>query len=311
MRQNINEENIEGYLYQHNLKERQTGQTSKHPGTDYISGTIDVATTEDLMNVLQIHYTYVTKTTKSGAPNRSYTVLKRIIDEGKTVVTDGKEEAWVVRTSPSIALDDFYPEGGEELVSVPRNEGGFISIINPRNLHDEGIERNKFTVDALITAVKPNEEDGSATLKAAIFNFRNDLLPITLTIRNEDGVNYFLGQDISNTNPFYTKVWGKIVSTIEKIQTETESAFGEAAVDIRERRIREYVITGANKDPYIFGDGGDLTPEELKKAVEDRNVMLADQKQRNKEYYANRNASSPSNAETTSTPDIARGSFDF
>lgn len=309
MRQNVNQEQIEGRIYQHDLKEKVTGDRSKHPGTKFISGTMDIATTEDDMNVLTVHYTYVTEMTSKGKPNQTYANLKRIIDEGKTIVADGHDAAWKVRTTPSLTLNDFYPQGQDQLVSQMRNEGGFVSIVN--DLNPEGVDRNKFTVDALITQVNRVEDnDGDyAQIRCAVFNFRNDILPVTLIMRNEDGIRYFEELGVSQSEPIYTKVWGKIVNRTQLIQNETESAFGEAAVDTRQRRIREWVITGAQREPYSFGDGGLMTVEDIQKALQNRETMLAEVKQRSDEYYATRN-SSPA-PETAPAAQIPQGKFNF
>jgi hypothetical protein len=40
----INEVTIEGILYEHSLEKKVTGPNSKNPGTEYITGTISVAT---------------------------------------------------------------------------------------------------------------------------------------------------------------------------------------------------------------------------------------------------------------------------
>ena len=292
MRQNVNQEQIEGRIYQHDLKEKVTGDRSKHPGTKFISGTMDIATTEDDMNVLTVHYTYVTEMTSKGKPNQTYANLKRIIDEGKTIVADGHDAAWKVRTTPSLALNDFYPQGQDQLVSQMRNEGGFVSI-------------------ALITQVNRVEDDDGdyAQIRCAVFNFRNDILPVTLIMRNEDGIRYFEELGVSQSEPIYTKVWGKIVNRTQLIQNETESAFGEAAVDTRQRRIREWVITGAQREPYSFGDGGLMTVEDIQKALQNRETMLAEVKQRSDEYYATRN-SSPA-PKTAPAAQIPQGKFNF
>src|SRR5690606_30187928 len=115
--------------------------------------------------------------------------------------------------------------------------------------------------------------------------------PVTLIMRNEDGIRYFEELGVSQSEPIYTKVWGKIVNRTQLIQNETESAFGEAAVDTRQRRIREWVITGAQREPYSFGDGGLMTVEDIQKALQNRETMLAEVKQRSDEYYATRNSS--------------------
>lgn len=308
-----NSETIEGRIYQQNLALRKVeNKESKNFGKQFINGSIDIATTDDDMNVLTVHYTYVSPTTKNGGENRTFAALKRVMDENKTIVEVGHDAAMKVRCTPAIALNDFYPQGQEELVSQPRNEGGFVSILN--ELNPEGIERNKFTADVLITRINRQDDDENgayATMRAAAFNFRGDILPLTFTLRNEDAISYFENLDPSSSEPIFTKVWGKIVSRTEVQKSEEESAFGEPSVDIKQRRVREYVITGAAKEPYTFGDGGVLTPEDIKKAMENREVMLADTKKRSDDYYKNRNTQPSAFGETGSTGTVPKGDFQF
>lgn len=316
MKKNINAENIEGRVYQHNLEERTVeNQQSENFGKKYIRGSVDVAVDEEGLNVLTVHYTYVTETTKAGQPNRSYAALQKIIN-GKTWVADGKDEAMVVRLTPSAALNDFYPQGQDEVVSQQRNEGGFVTILSgPNQLVDNSKnERNKFTFDALITNVQhidANPERGIEehdVIRCAIFNFRNDILPFNLVARSKGAMDYFEGLGATPAEPVFTKVWGKIVSTVTKVVKTEESAFGEAAVDTVERTVREWVLTGASTEPYAFGDESVLTGEEVKKALADREVRLAEIKKRSDEYYANRgNASTAAPAANA----IPQGEFKF
>lgn len=315
MRPCVNQEQIEGRIYQHNLQTKTVANTnSANYGKVFINGTIDVATDEACLNIVTVHYTFVTELTKNGGTNPSFNNLKRIIEGGKTVLGDGKDQAWKVRLTPSAALNDFYPQGQEELVSQPRHEGGFVSIIT--ELHPEGIERNKFTFDTLITNVEHIEKDEEAGIEedyakihCAIFNFKNDILPFTLTVRNPSGIKYFEDLGATNAEPVFTKVWGKISSETIQVKRETESAFGEAAVDTTQRRVREWVVTGAQKDPYTFGEDGVLTPQDIKTAIENRNIALADIKKRSDEYYASRNTETKAAAPAASA--IPAGGFNF
>ena len=47
-----NETHIEGYLYEHNLEKKLSGPKSKNPGTEFISGSISIATDEACLNVV-------------------------------------------------------------------------------------------------------------------------------------------------------------------------------------------------------------------------------------------------------------------
>jgi len=308
MRKPQNTERIEGYIYQHDLSVKQVqNQSSDNFGKDFINGNIEVATDETCLNVVKVHFTYVTPTTKSGAENRTYTVLKKIIDENKVVTSVGKENATKVRIDTALALNDFY-NSNDELVSAKTNEGGFVTIVNELT-QDEKL-RNTFSVDMVITNVSHVDADPEkridkdyVSVRGAVFNFRNDLLPVEFSVENADGMKYFEDLGASNSNPIYTKVWGRIVSEITTTTSEVESAFGEPAVRTYQNTTKKWVITGTAKVPYDFGDENILTAAELTKAMQDREVHLADVKKRAEEYRASRaaNSSTPAAAATTAT----------
>ena len=312
----MNQETIEGRVYEHDLTLKTVqNQQSENYGKEFISGSVSVATDEAGLNVLTVHYTYVTETTKQGKANASYTNLKKIM-EGKTWINDGKDAALMVRLTPSAALNDFYPQGNDQLVSQPRNEGGFVSIVS--NLNLEGPNRHKFIFDTIITGVTlveadpdKNIENDFARIKCAIFNFRNDILPFTLIARNPGAIDYFMSLNASASEPVYTQVWGEIVSTTVKVQKTIESAFGEPTVDVSKRSQREWVVTGARPDTYVFGEEDTITTEELAKAIADRNVYLEDVKARAKEYYENRGNAIPASKPAATTSTVPIGNFDF
>lgn len=318
MRKATNSERIEGRVYQHSLTVKTVqNQTSPNFGKEFIAGDIEIAVDEAGLNVIPVHFTYVTPTTSSGAENRTFSVLKKIIDGGKTWITNGKDEALKVRIDTAIALNDFYTQDGT-LVSTKKNEGGFVSIINGELAPEN--ERNTFTVDMLITAVnriEKNEEkninEDFVTVRGAIFNFRNELLPLDFLVRNVDGMKYFEDLGVTGAEPLYTKVWGRINCGTILNEVKEDSAFGESAVRTYERKIREWVITGTAKVPYEFGDENVLTADEVTKAQQDREVMLAETKKRSEEYRASKSTADNAfgTTATAPTPSTKAGTFSF
>lgn len=315
MRKNENTENIEGKIYQFDLKEKVTGENSKNPGTPYITGTVEVAVDAEASNIIPTHYTYVAPTYSSGKPNNTYTALKQIITSGKTVVTDGYDMATCVKLNPSYSVNDWYPQGQETVQTTPRNEGGFVNIVTPDTLRPEGdVGRHKFSVDVIIFEVieiTPDEGDSYVQIKGITFDFRNAALPITMVARNAAAAKYFLDLEASKKNPVYTKVWGKIVNVFTKTEKTIESAFGEAAVETVTHRKREYMITGANPVPYEFDSPDTITTEELKKALQDREIYLASEKKRVEEYRASQGGSNGANPAAQAANTVSKGSFNW
>ena len=291
----INKTHIEGLLYQHDLEFKVTGEKSKNPGTEFISGNIEIATDDAGVNIVPVHFTYVTATTSKGKANASFTILSDIIN-GKlgTVMKDGADKAVKLRIDSAIGLNEFYSDrnGKEELVSVKRNEGGFIHAVNAINEDEK--TRNTFEVDMIITNVShvdANEERQApekSIVRGAIFNFRNDLMPIELSVLNPNAMNYFEGLDASAKNPVFTKVKGRQVSETITRTIEEESAFGEASVREVKSTRKDFVITWAMKEPYLWDDESTITASELKDCMAKRETDLAAMKARSDEYKASK-----------------------
>ena len=89
---------IEGLLYQHSLEAKVSGPNSKNPNTTYITGTVEIATDDACLNIVPVHYTYVTGTTSTGKANPTYNVLADIVAGiHKTVMKDGAENATKIK----------------------------------------------------------------------------------------------------------------------------------------------------------------------------------------------------------------------
>lgn len=313
MRKTINKAKIAGRVYEHNLEVKVTGPTSKTPGTEYIRGDLNVATDEDCLNVVSVHFSYVTATTKKGQPNNTFAALMKIIKEGKTVVIDGAENATIVKIDTALGVNDF-PNREGEMVSAKRNEGGFVTIVNSLSNADD---RNKFECDMYINSTRRIEADEEKNIpedylvvKGAVFDFRNALIPVEFVCRDKGGMSYFENLDASSSNPTFTKVWGLINSQTIVTRREEASAFGEPAIKEYSRTIREWTITGCNPEPYEIGDAENgITVEDITKAVEDRNVHLAEVKKNAEDYRARATAATPVTTQATAPASV--GGFNF
>ena len=288
----INQTHIEGYVYEHKLEEKVSGETSKNPGTPFISGTLSIATDDDLLNVVSVHYTYVTAVTAKGKPNNTYNTLKAIID-GKiqNVMEHGKENAGMVRIDSAIGLNEWYDNNrGGELVSVRRNEGGFVHQVNELNENPD--QRATFDVDMLITKATRLDADEERNLPermvlhGATFDFRKALLPIELTVKHSGAMNYFESMDISSSNPLFTELKGVQVSRTVIMRKEETSAWGDVSVVETPRSERDFVVNWAKPAPYDWDDEATLTAAELQEMMSAREIYLADIKKRQDEYQA-------------------------
>ena len=297
MKKMTNTTHVEGLLYEHKLELRESGPNSKNPGTKFIMGTVDIATDDACTNIVPVHFTYVTATTAKGATNATFTTLSNIVD-GKygSVMANGKDKAVKLRIDSALGLNEFYTErnGQEELVSAKRNEGGFVHVAD--SLAEDETIRNTFKCDMLITGVKEVEADeekklpAKAIVRGAIFDFRGSLMPVEFSAVNPNAIKYFVGLGASNASPTFTCVWGRQVSETIVREIRTESAFGEDEVREVKNTRKDFVITGASKEPYAWDDESTLTANEVAEAVAARETYLATIKARQDEYKASKNA---------------------
>lgn len=312
MKNMINRTHLEGLIYEHDLQMRESGPNSKNPGTEFIMGNVSIATDGDLTNIVPVHYTYVTATTSKGSSNATFGTLKDIID-GKlsSVMSGGADTAAKLRIDSAIGLNDFYSDrnGKEELISVKRNEAGFAHTCT--DLAEDESTRNTFEVDMLITNVVRMEADEEKNIpekvivKGAIFDFRKSLLPTEFSVLNPNAMNYFEGLNATAKEPVFTRVKGRQVSeTITRTITE-ESAFGEDSVREVKSSRKDFVITWAQREPYVWDDESTITAAELTEVMTARQTYLATVKQRNDEYKASKESNKGTNKQ------VATGGFNF
>lgn len=297
---------IQGKLYDHDLQIKTTGATSKTPGVEFISGTVHIAVDDAMTNVIPIHFSYVVELTSKGTPNKTWTLLKSIVD-GTTgsVIGSGVDKAELVQADSSLALNEWYDKDGK-LVSVMRNEGGFLKKINEADFRKN---RCEFVADMVVTncaRLEANEERGlpeKMKIRGAIFNFRGDVLPVEFSVFDETGISYFEGLGISSANPVFTTVKGSQISQTTVQRIEEPSAFGEPSVREVKRSYKDYVVSWARPEPMDWDTEETILASTLSEAMANREIYLASVKQRQDEYTAKKSAP------TLATP--AKGTYVF
>lgn len=292
----INATHIEGYVYEHKLEKKVSGENSKNPGTEFINGILRIATDDEMLNVVDVHFSYVTETTKNGKANSTYGVLLNII-EGKigSVMEHGKENAGKLRIDSAIGLNEWYDNNttGHPLVSVKRNEGGFVHVT--QELAEEK-NRATFDTDMVITNVIRTEADEErdlpekVTVKGCIFDFRGSLLPVEFNVYTpyapEKALDYFENLGATSSSPVFTRVQGVQISKTVIRKIEEESAFGDTKVKEVRNSQRDFVINWAQPETYAWDSEETLLVSELNEKMAAREVTLAEIKKRQDEYQA-------------------------
>lgn len=292
---------LEGRVYDHNLELKTSGPNSKNPGTPFINGMLSIATDNNCTNVVQVHFSYVTAVTKNGKPNETFNILQGILDGTyKMVMKDGAELASLVRLDTAIDLNEWYDnrKPDKPLISVKRNEGGFLHLMNMSDMNKDEKQRARFETDIIITGARridanpDNNTPEKMILNGCIFNFRGEVLPVEYTVLHPMAMNYFEGLDASPSNPIFTEVRGVQVSQTIERNIEEESAWGDVSVRTVKSSQKDYVVDWAASEPFMFDDESTILASELKEKMANREIHLAEIKKNQEEYSAKKEAAS-------------------
>lgn len=297
---------VQGWLYSAKLTEKVSGATSKNPGTPFINGEVSIATDSNYINVVTVHFSYITPTyTKSGNPNPNYNVLKGIVDGTiGTVMGAEKIAPAIVKVDGSMGLNDFFTtdkQTGEDVaVAQKRIEASFIKVIGMNELPEDEDARATFDFDFLMNGIQLKEANEERNLpekliiKGAVFDFRKAILPIELSVLNPGAISYFEGLEPSSRNPVCTRVKGSVISQTVTREIKEEGAWSSSVRTVTSTN-KDYVITWAQLDVY---PDDVITGEDIEKAMQDREVHLAEVKRNQDEYKASK-AAAPSAFATT------------
>lgn len=311
----INKVNVEGKLYSHKLSAKVTGDSAKTPGMKYITGSIDIATDDAETNIVTVNYTYEPEFNKNGNKNSKYDTLMNILNGTLATVTGNNGTPALVQIDGKIDLNDFYKnptDGGTEpeLVSAKRVAGKFIHV-RPSVNADES-KRAYFETDMVITRTSLKEADEEKGLPeklvigGAIFDdYTKAVRPIEFSVTDTNGINYFLNQDISKSNPMFTLCKGNIVSTTVVKKIERAGAWGNVEVTESARTRKDWVVNWVPSEPYAFNSEDTITVEELTQASADRETYLATLLQN---YQQRMVAEAPT---TKVAPSTTSGGFNF
>lgn len=263
--------NLEGSSDWDKLQHRVTGETSKNPGQDYISGVISIATDDEALNVVQVHFSYVTpEWGKSGKKNQNYDFLLDLIERNENgslkTFENSKTEAEKITVTGDLALNEFVDKE-DNFVAVKQIRGTFVGNMSARDTMGASFELEALISNAALREVEDGED--YMNINGYAFNFRNELLPIQLTVRIPSGISFFEGADISSKNPFLGKISGDVVSNIITIAKDESDLDGFGEAKPTTRSIRAWEVRSARRT-LEFGDEEALTLTEMKKLVVDR-----------------------------------------
>lgn len=265
-------------------------------GQDFYEATLNIAIDEEGLSIVPVFFGYVFSKTKKGGDNKTFQILDKLVTEDITWSNSGKDAAPVVQIDGSLGVNDWYNYEEKQIYSTQRNEGTFITLKSISDLPENIDDRAKFELDMVISKVTEIEGDEERDIKehnkisGVVFNFFKEMIPVTLSLYDEAGRNYFNSLDLSPKDPLFTKVYGAIqnLTTMKKIEEET--AWGGSIVKEIPRNTKSWTLTNIKGEGYEIGEPNTITFDELKEASQNREIKLAEIKKNREDYEASKSA---------------------
>ena len=154
------------------------------------------------------------------------------------------------------------------------------------SLNAQEDQRSTFDVDMIITnttLMEADEEKGyeeKLKVKGCIFDYANNVLPVEFVAKAPAAITYFQNLDASPKSPVFTNLRGVQINETVYKQIEEASAFGGTVIKSVPRSNKEWVITWAAQEPYVWNDESSITEKELTDLMAKREVKLASDRQR-------------------------------
>lgn len=311
-----NDVTLTGYVFSHKLRQGTTSATNQwHPTENYISGTVDIATDDEALTVVPVSFfVYEYRNDKDGnrIQNETYQTLVQVID-AQTYERVGTN-AMKLRVSGQIDTNDFYSSRNDQMVSSQRINGRFVHI----DTAGRSAVPVMFNTNMVVCSAVEMEQEGReeyVKVNGYVFNYNGSrVYPVSFECHDDSGKDFILGLDASTGSPVSLNVWGTIESTVITKPTveqgEVSSGFGVRPTmnSDNTRTVRSWKITGADTGSCPeFGDVAPFTKKDMKRLVDERNVRLQEQEQRDKARLASRGSTPAPAQKSTFAPAVSPG----
>lgn len=269
IKQTLNNVVIEGQLAEVDL------EYAEYQGNDVIRGDFKVRVVlpingEDVELDVPVRV-YHNRITRAGKENPAYNSINSLIKDYASIAAVGEEEADYIRvTGADIRMQEYYPQGGEELVSYPSVQGSFVNKVAKTDISPKANWELEVFIHGFNEIVNENEDYLEITGIGINYDGSAAIIPIKVN-------NKKIAEQMQSTfSAGQTVPMSGYLNFTSKIETVTEEAvIGEPIVKERTVRSSEIILTGAKApipDAY--------TAEEIQQAVALRNDKLAANKQK-------------------------------
>ena len=245
--------------------ERRTGVTKTN--VPYVSGRVVVDCGDG--NKVPVEF-FSTELKKDGTPNGICNGIKTFLDECKSIVDDGIDNATLVDFSRAEVRENFWSPDGISLLDGFRISTSFLNRAKTKlSEKDYGA---KFILEGIFLGVADEVKndvptgDGIVTFATVGYNDKLDIFK--LRVSAPDGLTYIK----NNLNVGdKTTLGGKVVYIQETEIITKPAAFGDPIEEVKTKTTRDLVIESIT--PVVESN---ITPEEFNKMKQEREALRAE-----------------------------------
>lgn len=272
IKQTLNNVVIEGQLSEVNL------EYDVFNGNDVIKGSFSVRVpievngkaTELDVPVRVFH----SKITKAGKSNPAFNSINTIMTDLQSIAAVGEEEASFIRvTGADVRMQEYYPQGSNDLVSYPSISGSFVNPVNKNDALPKANWEMELYIHSMNEIVDGNGEgEEYLEIQGIGINYDGSAQIVPIKVYNKKIASQLQSTfSVGQTVPFS----GILNFTSRQERIVEEALIGEPVVTSRTISVSEIILTGA-RAPLVDA----YTSDQINDAVMKRKAKLEAQKQR-------------------------------
>ena len=258
LRQSDNKAKIEGVLSEMTLERKIGDKDSKHPGVEYINGSLTIKSDDVNFTRVNAFSWAVAKDDKGNytKENNIFKGLTTIMNEYKTIAEVGEDEATKIRITNG-DFNFYTTQDGRDAIGIKSN---FFNRVT-----GEYTPKSEFEIETYISAIVPEmskegEETGRLIVKGWTVNY-DGVKPVVYIAPQEIASDVESTFEVGMTARFF----GNMINNRVEIVKEIPMAIGPARKDVSYSYKNEFVITGASE---AYEEGISQNPPYEKSAMD-------------------------------------------
>jgi len=288
LRQGKNALTIVGAIKEHKLSKFE-GKDKEGKSQTSINGSFVVKAGE--FKEVEVNV-FVAEKTSKGKNNKTFDVLKSILDETNKTMANAKEDEVVTKVriqgsgdfTPQFKEDIYKKKEGDEVATTNKIDLGYGNVTIDNSITEDKYKA-EFDVEIYVTTVeeeldKDENETGRVKVKGWLPVYGGKVIPISMVAgmtTDDDGEEINIAEGILDSveEGGTFNAWGDI--NFEKIVEEIKKggSIGKAKVETKNTYINELVITGGD---VVEDEEKEFEEELIKQAKLERDKVIEEKK---------------------------------